>query len=70
MMDCLVHDAQARGVKTIVGYYYPTAKNSMVRDFYAGMGFAQTSADEAGNTVWTLEADRYAPKCPPMEIER
>ncbi|HJD22252.1 MAG TPA: HAD-IIIC family phosphatase [Candidatus Gemmiger faecigallinarum] len=70
MMDCLVHDAQARGVKTIVGYYYPTAKNSMVRDFYAGMGFAQTSADEAGNTVWTLEADCYAPKCPPMEIER
>ena len=70
MMDCLVRDALARGVQTLVGYYYPTAKNAMVKDFYARMGFAQTAADEAGNTTWTLDTASYTPKQPPMTIER
>ena len=70
MMDCLVQDAVARGVRTIVGYYYPTAKNAMVKDFYGRMGFTQTAADEAGNTTWTLDAAAYTAKQPPMEIER
>ena len=47
MMDTLVAEAAARGIKTIVGYYYPTAKNAMVREFYAQFGFAKT-ADEEG----------------------
>ena len=70
MMDCLVRDALARGVRQIIGYYYPTAKNGMVRDFYAGMGFAQASADADGSTTWTLDAAAYQPKQPPMTIER
>src|SRR5699024_3397250 len=49
MMDAVVADAAARGVKTICGYYYPTAKNAMVKEFYAEMGFAQIKADENGN---------------------
>lgn len=43
MMDELVRRAQARGVTRIAGYYYPTAKNGMVRDFYGGMGFERVS---------------------------
>ena len=70
MMDCLVRDALARGVRQIIGYYYPTAKNGMVRDFYAGMGFAQVAADADGSTTWTLDAAAYQPKQPPMTIER
>lgn len=70
MMDCLVQDAVARGIRTIIGYYYPTAKNAMVKDFYGRMGFTQTAADEAGNTTWTLDATAYTAKKPPMEIER
>ena len=31
MMDTLVAEAAARGIKTIVGYYYPTAKNAIER---------------------------------------
>ena len=33
MMDAVVSDAAARGVTTVVGWYYPTAKNAMVRDY-------------------------------------
>ena len=70
MMDCLVQDACARGVKTIMGYYYPTAKNAMVKDFYGRMGFAQIAADENGNTTWQLDVASYTLNHPPMTIER
>ena len=55
MMDELVDKALSIGIKKIVGYYYPTAKNAMVKDFYAIQGFEKMSEDEAGNTVWTLD---------------
>lgn len=52
MMDELVKKAQAAGIKKIVGYYYPTAKNAMVKEFYGLQGFTKISEDEAGNAVW------------------
>lgn len=55
MMDALAGESLRRGIKTVNGYYYPTAKNSMVRDFYSKMGFDLVSGDEAGNTVWKLD---------------
>ena len=70
MMDAVVADAAARGVKTICGYYYPTAKNAMVKEFYAEMGFARIKADENGNTVWNLDVAAYTARHPHMEILR
>lgn len=52
MMDELVAKAKAVGVKKIIGYYYPTAKNAMVREFYALQGFTKIEEDEEGNTTW------------------
>lgn len=52
MMDELVEKAKAVGIREIIGYYYPTAKNSMVKDFYALQGFTKISEDEEGNTTW------------------
>ena len=63
-------EAAARGVKTIVGHYYPTAKNAMVREFYAQYDFAKTAEDADGNTEWTLDIAAYTPKHPHMKIER
>lgn len=55
MMDELVLRAKAAGIMKIVGYYYPTAKNEMVKDFYASQGFQKIREDERGNTVWEFE---------------
>lgn len=41
MMDSMVEACQDCGIHTIVGYYYPTAKNAMVKEFYAQMGFTK-----------------------------
>ena len=70
MLDVLVSDAKKRGVRRIVGYYYPTRKNGSVRDFYERMGFSLRSADGAGNTAWELEISAYEPKDPCIEIYR
>ena len=55
MMDEIVAAAVAKGAKTIRGFYYPTAKNGMVREFYKIQGFDKISEDEKGNAVWELD---------------
>ncbi len=59
MMDRLAAICRERGDKRILGYYYPTAKNAMVKDFYQRMGFEKTEEDADGNTVWRLCPDHY-----------
>ena len=68
MMDALAESAGARSVKKIIGYYYPTPKNSMVREFYGHMGFQKIKQDEEGNTVWELETASYILKKPPIKV--
>ncbi len=63
MMDELVDKAKTAGIKKLVGYYYPTAKNAMVKDFYGVQGFEKVSEDAEGNTVWEFQiTDDYKKK--------
>nr|WP_251500372.1 HAD-IIIC family phosphatase [Otoolea muris] len=55
MMDALVKECLERDAREVFGYYYPTAKNRMVKDFYALQGFDKILEDEAGNSVWRLD---------------
>lgn len=59
MMDELVEKAKAIGIKKIIGYYYPTAKNAMVKDFYSLQGFSKIKEDEEGNTTWEFLIDDH-----------
>lgn len=61
MLDALAAQALARGARTLRGYYYKTAKNKMVEDFYAGFGF--TLVERNGeDTVWELDLTGYQPQ--------
>lgn len=62
MMDTLVEQAAAAGIRVINGFYYPTAKNGMVRDFYALQGFEKIKEDAEGNSVWRLEIPAHYEK--------
>lgn len=55
MLDQLVANAQARGLKSIIGHYYPTAKNSMVSNLFKEMGFANLVSKEDGSSIWKLD---------------
>ena len=63
MMDSMVEACRSCGIETIMGYYYPTAKNAMVKDFYGLQGFTRISEEEDGTSVWRFDipAD-YRPK--------
>ena len=62
MMDELAERCKAAGIREITGFYYPTAKNRMVRDFYGTLGFKKISEDEVGNSVWKLDISGGCPK--------
>ena len=69
MMDTLVKKASENGIKSIKGFYYPTAKNMMVKNFYDMQGFKKISEDESGNTVWNLNVDGYNKKNKYIRVE-
>ena len=62
MMDSFIQRAKEENIKEIYGYYYPTAKNEMVKDFYALHGFEKIKEDEAHNTTWKLLVSDYENK--------
>lgn len=63
MMDALVEAGREKGISRIMGYYYPTPKNAMVKNFYEIQGFTKVEEDVEGNTVWQFEIkDDYKKK--------
>ncbi|MBR0231528.1 MAG: HAD family hydrolase [Clostridia bacterium] len=59
MLDTLAGECAKRGITELVGHYYPTAKNGMVKELYSDFGFTKTSEDENGNTEWRLKLEGY-----------
>ena len=45
---------RGRGVRTIVGRYYKTAKNAIVADFYGSLGFVKTEQN-GDDSVWEYQ---------------
>ena len=62
MMDSLVKKAKDANIDQIYGYYYPTVKNKMVKDFYDIQGFTKIEEDKEGNTTWKLDVNNYRNK--------
>ena len=62
MMNEVVKKAREKDVSKICGYYFPTSKNEMVKDFYKKMGFELKSEDDTGNCVWMLDINFYEEK--------
>lgn len=51
MLDTLVWQSRKSGIRKLHGYYYKTAKNAMVKDFYGAMGFQKLS-EKDGDSEW------------------
>ena len=64
MLDELVRTAKEKGVTTLVGCYYPTKKNGMVKDLYSELGF-QKEGEE-----WTMDVPSYRPQCTVIQINQ
>jgi FkbH-like protein len=53
IVNQMVQQARARGMKRLVGEYIPTPKNSMVKNLYADMGFS------ANDGKWELDVESF-----------
>ncbi len=73
MLDAIVERAKSRGIRSIVGYFIPSAKNAMVKEFYSVMGFSPiapgnpsqiltSSAPGSETTMWELDLADYTPQ--------
>ena len=70
MMDSLVEACRARNISAIFGYYYPTAKNKMVQNFYELRGFEKVSEGAEGGTIWKFEiTDAYKKQNKVIDVE-
>ena len=68
-MDKLVQKASAQGIKKIIGYYYPTAKNAMVKEFYETQGFKKIKEDEKALCVSAISEKRASIVCIDNAVE-
>lgn len=68
MLDVLVEQCRAKGVTELVGYYYKTAKNSMVADLYERFGFTRV-AQNGDDSVWNMSLENYENKNQFIRIE-
>jgi len=63
MLDAVVERAKSRGIRTIFGYFIPSAKNGMVKEFYPGLGFESVPLTDGslpeGSTAWALDLSNY-----------
>ncbi len=63
LMNLLVAQARDAGIARLAGEYVPTARNSMVADFYPRLGFAECARGAGNGTrTFTLETSESAPR--------
>lgn len=67
-LNVLVERCRQAGVTGLVGCYIPTARNGIVKDHYANLGFEMVSREPSGRTEWFLSLDSFEPFDAPMHI--
>lgn len=65
--NLVMEHAHRMGASSVTGLYKPTAKNEMVAQHYAKLGFEKVREYENGETRWILSVSGYVPR--PTHIE-
>lgn len=65
----ILRHARAAGISWLVGVFYPTERNGMVREHYQKLGFEFVATEEGGTTRWKLGTSAE-PAEAPMKVER
>jgi FkbH-like protein len=64
----LIHHARAVGVRTLLGTYLPTGRNSLVVDHYQKLGFTQLDEEPTGLTRWIIQVDDPLPQAAAIKV--
>ena len=69
MFDALVAECKKRGINAITGQYLPTAKNLLVKDYYATLGFELVREDNGRRAFRYQIPAEYENKNSAIEVE-
>jgi FkbH-like protein len=58
-LNLVVDQALGLDAARLIGVYRPTAKNGMVREHYARLGFSPAAESPDGTTEWVLPLDNW-----------
>jgi len=61
VMNLVFEHAGQLGLTRVTGEYSPTAKNSIVKNFFAQFGFAKLEEGNSNHTHWALPSHAYRP---------
>ncbi|HTE16089.1 MAG TPA: HAD-IIIC family phosphatase [Burkholderiales bacterium] len=70
ILEVLCEQAAVRGIRRLIGTYYPTERNGLVKDHYANLGFSSLETEPSGTTVWALDTDLLPSRDLPITICR
>jgi len=68
ILQYVVEQSRLRGVTEIIGRYIPTARNGLVRDHFAKLGFDRIDEQAGGETTWRLSIDGYCDRELPLRV--
>jgi predicted enzyme involved in methoxymalonyl-ACP biosynthesis len=60
-LNVLVKRAAALGLNEIRAEYIPTAKNGLVKNLFAALGFQSITQDGIGHSLWRLPLHGFSP---------
>ena len=66
----LIRQAAARGIRRLLGSYLPTEKNKLVEDHYAKLGFTLLGSSSCGGTRWELCVEGASIVPLPIAVQR
>ena len=61
-LNLVASEALRLGATRLIGRYIPSAKNGMVRDHYAKLGFSIDTEDTDGTTTWLMDLTDFVPR--------
>jgi FkbH-like protein len=64
----ILDHARKAGIHKLLGTYRPTARNKLVVDHYAKLGFTRIMEEDSGMTRWELMVDEAGPERAPMKV--
>ncbi len=73
VLNVLVALAQARGATRIVGRFLPTAKNALVQDHYAALGFSSLNGQPGADgeaSAWSLDIANFTPRDCHIQVQQ
>jgi FkbH-like protein len=69
VLNRIVAEARARGIRRLIGIYRPTERNGMVKEHYAKLGFTRVDACAPGEERWELDVAAFTAFDVPIAVQ-